>query len=168
MGKEVPERGSGLEWANYCLKKPFFVKKLSVEHKPKKNMPRGNPQNLQKHQWKKGQSGNPKGRPKNMPDLKEALMTVLGQIQNDTNALEAMLTVLRSKALKGDTKAAEILLDRAYGKPKQETDVMATFTQVIMPLPPAQDVIEIGHGNQDLRIEEEGEKIKREYNGDNS
>lgn len=131
-------------------------------------MPRGNPQNLQKHQWKKGQSGNPKGRPKNMPDLKEALMTVLGQIQNDTNALEAMLTVLRSKALKGDTKAAEILLDRAYGKPKQETDVMATFTQVIMPLPPAQDVIEIGHGNQDLRIEEEGEKIKREYNGDNS
>lgn len=63
-----------------------------------------------------------------MPDLKDALMTVLGQVQNDTNALEAMLTVLRSKALKGDTKAVEILLDRAYGKPKQETDVMATFT----------------------------------------
>lgn len=105
-----------------------------------------------------------------MPDLKDALMTVLGQIQNDTNALEAMLTVLRSKALKGDTKAAEILLDRAYGKPKQETDVMATFTQVIMPLPPAQDVIEIGHGNVNLQIEEEGDKqaIKREYNGDNS
>ena len=133
-------------------------------------MPRGNPQNLQKHQWKKGQSGNPKGRPKSMPDLKEALMTVLGQIKDDTNALEAMLTVLRSKALKGDTKAAEILLDRAYGKPKQETDVMATFTQVIMPLPPAQDIIEIGHGNVNLEIEEypEKETIKRDYNGDNS
>ena len=133
-------------------------------------MPRGNPQNLQKHQWKKGQSGNPKGRPKSMPDLKDALMTVLGQVQNDQNALEAMLTVLRSKALKGDTKAAEILLDRAYGKPKQETDVMATFTQVIMPLPPAQEVIEIGHGNVNLQIEDgpEGQKVKREQDGDNS
>jgi len=60
--------------------------------------------------------------------------------------------------LKGDTKAAEILLDRAYGKPKQETDVMATFTQVIMPLPPAQDVIDIGHGNVNLEIEEAPEK----------
>ena len=104
-----------------------------------------------------------------MPDLKEALMTVLGQIKEDKNALEAMLTVLRSKALKGDTKAAEILLDRAYGKPKQETDVMATFTQVIMPLPPAQDILEIGHGDVRLEIEESPEdvKIKREY-GDNS
>jgi hypothetical protein len=168
MGKKVPERGGSFEWANNWLKCSFFVKKISVEHNHKKFMPRGNPQNLQKHQWKKGQSGNPKGRPKNMPDLKEALMTVLGQIQNDTNALEAMLTVLRSKALKGDTKAAEILLDRAYGKPKQETDVMATFTQVIMPLPPAQDVIEIGHGNVNLEIEESPEKVKQLRDGDNS
>lgn len=39
-----------------------------------------------------------------------------------------------------------------------------------MPLPPAQDVIEIGHGNADREIEEmpEKEPIKREYNGDNS
>jgi hypothetical protein len=47
---------------------------------------------------------------------------------------------------------------------------MATFTQVIMPLPPAQDVIEIGHGNADLQIEEEVQKeiIKRSIDGDNS
>jgi hypothetical protein len=45
---------------------------------------------------------------------------------------------------------------------------MATFTQVIMPLPPAQDVIEIGHGNVNLEIEESPEKVKQLRDGDNS
>jgi len=39
-----------------------------------------------------------------------------------------------------------------------------------MPLPPAQDVIEIGHGNVNLEIEEEPEKqvLKKLNDGDNS
>jgi hypothetical protein len=107
-------------------------------------MGRGNPQNLSKYQWKKGQSGNPKGRPKKLPDLKELLINVLGDTKEGKTAMEAVLMSIRAKALKGDTRAAELLLDRAYGKPKQETDIMTTFTQVIMPLPPAEEVLEIG------------------------
>jgi hypothetical protein len=109
-------------------------------------MGRGNPQNLSKYQWKKGQSGNPKGRPKKLPDLKELLISVLGDTKEGKTAMEAVLLSIRAKALKGDTRAAELLLDRAYGKPKQETDIMTTFTQVIMPLPPAEEVLEIGQG----------------------
>jgi hypothetical protein len=125
------------------------------------NMPRGNPQNLSKYQWKKGQSGNPKGRPKKLPDLKEVLINVLAETKEGRSALEAVLMTMRAKALKGDTRAAELLLDRAYGKAKQENDVLATFTQVIMPLPPAEEVIEIGQGSSH-EIERSADPIKLE------
>jgi hypothetical protein len=114
---------------------------------------------VRKYQWKKGQSGNPKGRPKKLPDLKELLINVLGDTKEGKSAMEAVLMAIRAKALKGDTRAAELLLDRAYGKPKQETDIMTTFTQVIMPLPPGEEIIEIGPGSQS-RIEESPEAIK--------
>lgn len=81
--------------------------------------PRGNPQNLRK--WKKGESGNPKGRPK-LPDIKDALAKVLADEKDGTSALEATLMALRSKAVKGDVRAAMVLLDRAFGKPQQSID----------------------------------------------
>jgi len=109
-------------------------------------MARGDVNRIKNYQWKKGQSGNPKGRPKKLPDLKELLINVLGDTKEGKTAMEAVLMSIRAKALKGDTRAAELLLDRAYGKPKQETDIMTTFTQVIMPLPPAEEVLEIGQG----------------------
>ncbi len=37
-----------------------------------------NPENLEKGKWKKGQSGNPAGRPKKLPELRELLANVLG------------------------------------------------------------------------------------------
>ena len=67
-----------------------------------------------KPRWKKGESGNPKGRPK-LPDLKEALAMVLGDEKEGKSAVEAILMALRKKAIAGDTKAAQILLDRGYG-----------------------------------------------------
>jgi hypothetical protein len=39
------------------------------------------------------------------------------------SAAEAILKVMRQKAIKGDLKAAEMLLNRAYGKPKEHMDV---------------------------------------------
>jgi hypothetical protein len=76
-------------------------------------MPRqGKPENLKP--FKKGQSGNPKGRPK-LPDLREALANVLGDEKEGKTAVEAILMALRKKAVAGDTKAAQILLDRGYG-----------------------------------------------------
>ena len=67
-----------------------------------------------KPRWKKGESGNPKGRPK-LPDLREALANVLGDEKEGKTAVEAILMALRKKAVAGDTKAAQILLDRGYG-----------------------------------------------------
>jgi hypothetical protein len=98
---------------------------------------------VRKYQWKKGQSGNPKGRPKKLPDLKEVLINVLAETKEGKMAIEAILMAMRSKALKGDVRAAELLLDRGYGKAKQEHDVLAQFTNVIMPLPPANPTLEI-------------------------
>jgi hypothetical protein len=72
--------------------------------------------------FKKGQSGNPKGRPKKIPDLMVLLANVLGDTKNDLTAAEHILNALRKKALAGDVRAAEMLLDRAYGKPKQPTE----------------------------------------------
>lgn len=72
--------------------------------------------------WKKGQSGNPAGRQK-LPDIKEALARALGGTEEGLTYLDTILRALRNKAEAGDVRAAEVLLDRAFGKPTQPTDV---------------------------------------------
>jgi hypothetical protein len=42
---------------------------------------------------------------------------------------------LRAKAAKGDVRAAELLLDRAYGKPKQDVYLSGSMVTVIKPKP---------------------------------
>ena len=71
--------------------------------------------------FKKGQSGNPKGRPK-LPDLSEAIAKILAEEKDGVTALEAILAALRAKAAKGDVRAAQELLDRGFGKSKQTID----------------------------------------------
>jgi hypothetical protein len=71
--------------------------------------------------FKKGQSGNPNGRPK-LPDIRDALAKILADEKDGYTALEATLMALRAKAVRGDIRAAEALLDRAFGKPKQAID----------------------------------------------
>ena len=73
--------------------------------------------------FKKGQSGNPKGRPKKLPELDKLLAEVLGSESNGTTAAEEILQKLCTLAKKGNLRAAEILLDRGYGKPKQAVDL---------------------------------------------
>lgn len=70
--------------------------------------------------FQKGKSGNPGGRPKGIPNLSTILVNVLGKNgkEKQTEA-EKILEALKKKALNGDVRAAELLLDRAYGKPKQ-------------------------------------------------
>lgn len=68
--------------------------------------------------FKKGQSGNPKGRPK-LPDLKEAIAKILSEEKDGYTALDAILAALRKKAAQGDVRAAQELLDRGFGKAKQ-------------------------------------------------
>ena len=78
---------------------------------------------IEQHQFKKGQSGNPNGRPKKLPKLDELLSDILGEEKDGITAAEAIMKALRSKATKGDIRAAEVLLDRAYGKTKQTTEL---------------------------------------------
>lgn len=81
-----------------------------------------NPQNITKHKFKKGQTGNPKGRPKKLPALDKLMADIMGEEKNGKSAAEAILMAIRAKASRGDIKAAELLLDRAYGKAKQVTE----------------------------------------------
>ena len=55
--------------------------------------------------WRKGQSGNPAGRPKGIPNPQARLRSMI-----DVTALIARLA---ESAAKGNTRAAELLLDRA-------------------------------------------------------
>lgn len=81
----------------------------------------GNPANLTPFQ--KGESGNPNGRPRKLPNLDVLLADVLGEEKDGVSAAQAILMRLRATASGGNTqtaiRAAEILLDRGYGKPKQ-------------------------------------------------
>jgi len=83
------------------------------------------------YRFKKGQSGNPKGRPKKLPALDTMLVDVLGEVgQNGDAAIIAILKVLRAKAAKGDIRAIELLLDRYYGKVTQNIEQR---TEVVVP-----------------------------------
>jgi len=76
--------------------------------------------------FKKGQSGNPAGRPKTLPSLDKLLIEVLGREDaNGVTAAQRILQALQEKAYKGDSRAAEIILERAYGKPKQDLTLEA-------------------------------------------
>ena len=78
-----------------------------------------NPQNIEKHKFPKGQTGNPNGRPRKLPELDKLLADVLGEEKDGVSAAEAILKALRLKAAKGDVRAIELMLDRAYGKAPQ-------------------------------------------------
>jgi hypothetical protein len=68
--------------------------------------------------WKKGQSGNPSGRPKGAPSLMGDLASELGEVVQLTEGgrgkrvskQRAVLKSLVNKAIKGDTRAAGILI----------------------------------------------------------
>jgi hypothetical protein len=87
---------------------------------------------IEKHKFKKGQTGNPNGRPRKLPELDKLLADVLGEEKDGVSAGEAILKALRAKATKGDVRAAEVLLDRAYGKSKQTIDNNVNVSQPLV------------------------------------
>lgn len=98
---------------------------------------------IEKHQWKKGQSGNPNGRPKkwvstltsegykysevrdcilvmmamNMDELKEAY-----ENENATALEKTVAAAIRKSIQKGSLYSIEALMDRVFGKPKETID----------------------------------------------
>jgi hypothetical protein len=87
---------------------------------------------IEKHKFKKGQTGNPNGRPKKLPELNKLMADILGDEKNGLTTAERILKAIEAKALRGDIKAAEMLLDRGYGKPKQTTDTNITTTEPLV------------------------------------
>lgn len=81
-----------------------------------------NTKGIEPHKFSKGESGNPNGRPKKLPQLDKLMADVLGEEKDGITAAEAILKKLRQMAAQGNLRAAEILLDRGYGKPKQQID----------------------------------------------
>jgi hypothetical protein len=85
--------------------------------------------------FEKGQSGNPNGRPKGVQNSKTRLLRLLELVQKKRNpitgedeeftVLELMDMQMIAKALKGDQRAYEAVVDRLEGKPKQTTDITA-------------------------------------------
>lgn len=69
--------------------------------------------------FKKGQSGNPGGRPKSTPDEVEAIRKLRGLTQR---AVEKVEELLESDDEKVRMAAAKEVLDRNLGKPVQPTD----------------------------------------------
>ena len=77
---------------------------------------KGTPQNLKP--FKKGGPGGP-GAPKKLPELDKLLADILGEEKDGITEAEVILKKISQMARSGDLRAAEVLLDRGYGKPRQ-------------------------------------------------
>lgn len=74
---------------------------------------------LAQYQFKKGQSGNPTGKPSL---LKEILNKVLLEEKNGMTGVEAIFRAHLTKAVKGDVASARMILEYKFGKPKELQD----------------------------------------------
>ena len=84
-----------------------------------------NPENLKGKEFKKGQSGNPAGRPKKLPEIKELFAVVLGEMEGGMTRAEQIIRKLVGKAVGGDIHAATFIFSYAYAKPRDNTDINA-------------------------------------------
>lgn len=71
------------------------------------------------------QKGDPRinreGRPKKIPNLDMLLAELL---DDEDQSAKLILAALIEKAKDGDVRAAQVILDRAYGKPKESIDIV--------------------------------------------
>ncbi len=79
-----------------------------------------NPKTENLKPFRKGQSGNPGGRPKKRL-IDEALEELL--LTEDSKVAEAIARVLVEKAKRGDLKAIQLVAERVQGRPKQAMEL---------------------------------------------
>jgi len=74
--------------------------------------------------WKKGQSGNPKGRPKSGFALNEYITDLANvELEDKKTMLEAVVGKVYEEALDGNMTAINFLADRILGKPSQQIGI---------------------------------------------
>ena len=106
--------------------------KKKVVVKQRKNSDKKKNDNLVKHQWKKGQSGNPNGRPKSGFALNEYITDLANvEIKNKKTMLEAVVAKVYEEALDGNMTAVNFLADRILGKPNQSIGIKDTTDEPI-------------------------------------
>jgi hypothetical protein len=76
---------------------------------------------------------NRKGQPPKLPDLNIILAKLMGQEVNGSTATEKIIAALRKKAYYGDNRAAELLLDRSFGKLQNKVDVTSGGEKLTAP-----------------------------------
>lgn len=91
-----------------------------------------NPENIEKHKFEKGESGNPNGRPKgskNRSTIARRWLEVNQSLknpitgENETMSQEDLMTLaLIKKAREGDVNAYKALMDSGYGAPVQQIE----------------------------------------------
>ena len=97
--------------------------KKKVAVKQQKNSDKKN-EHLVKHQWKKGQSGNPNGRPKSGFALNEYITDLANvELKDKKTMLEAVVGKVYEEALDGNMSAINFLADRVLGKPSQSIGI---------------------------------------------
>ena len=89
--------------------------------------------NIKKHEFKKGQSGNPKGRPVGSKNRSTIVKKWLETVQKSKNPIsgeledlsqEDMITLaILKKARAGDVRAYKELMDSLYGSAKETIDL---------------------------------------------
>jgi len=93
---------------------------------------------LKEHQWKKGESGNPNGRPKKEFALNEHIRSFANLEDEDKKTmLEKVVETVYGEALAGNMTAVSFLADRILGKPQQSVSLKEESTEPIK-------IIEIG------------------------
>lgn len=81
--------------------------------------------------WKKGESGNPNGRPRRTIVTDCIVRELLSAAEDgDGDKARSLAKSLVSRALNGDMRAAEICLDRVEGKPDQTIHVRRTAREL--------------------------------------
>ena len=92
---------------------------------------------LKAHQFKKGQSGNPNGRPKGTRSIPDMLMKIgseEGTKDGQYSKLEVVLRRVFEYALEGKSWAVEFIADRTEGKVRQELQVVMMPEVIFTPI----------------------------------
>ncbi len=87
---------------------------MGSENRRKQIRPRKTPSSA----WKQGQSGNPGGRPKVAAEIRDLAR------DHGPEAIQRLVTLMRSKNESVAVRAAEALLDRGYGRPMQGLELI--------------------------------------------
>jgi len=109
------------------------INSAQIQHKMAK-------EDIAKYEFKKGVSGNPKGKPKgtlNRSTIAKKWLEVLSQEEIEDGEVkwlsneESMTLALIRKARNGDVNAYKALMDSAYGTAKDTVDINSTESKSI-------------------------------------